>query len=231
MPDDTRVLDPAGEYTCKRCGQRFTRTRRVRGQRPHYCSPKCQVAAAHERGQARIQPVPCEWCGNMFQPIRESTRTSVCDRCSKLPRKCPLPPNHWARWYGKTSTWRPVCPTCGDKYVQDLQVTTTTVYCSRKCAKKAERDRRWARQRDAFVAEVPRAYIYRRDRYRCQLCGKPLAMSESVPHPNAPTLDHVIPLARGGTHEPSNVQAAHFLCNASKGDGYADAPEQMALIG
>jgi 5-methylcytosine-specific restriction endonuclease McrA len=33
----------------------------------------------------------------------------------------------------------------------------------------------------------------------------------------SPTIDHILPLARGGTHEPSNVQAAHFGCNAAKG--------------
>jgi len=44
-----------------------------------------------------------------------------------------------------------------------------------------------------------------------------------VPHPLAPTIDHVVPLAAGGLHEPANVQLAHFLCNARKSDrGEAD---------
>jgi 5-methylcytosine-specific restriction endonuclease McrA len=52
----------------------------------------------------------------------------------------------------------------------------------------------------------------------CRLCGDPMMMGQAVPHPKAPTIDHVIPLAKGGTHEPANVQAAHFLCNSIKGD-------------
>jgi 5-methylcytosine-specific restriction endonuclease McrA len=56
------------------------------------------------------------------------------------------------------------------------------------------------------------------------LCGEPLAMAEQVPHPLAPTIDHVIPLARGGWHAPDNVQAAHFLCNSRK----SDRPQEVA---
>lgn len=78
------------------------------------------------------------------------------------------------------------------------------------------RDRRRARKRDAFVEIVRRAEIFARDLWRCMLCGEPLAMAEQVPHPLAPTIDHVIPLARGGAHAPWNVQAAHFLCNSRK---------------
>lgn len=74
------------------------------------------------------------------------------------------------------------------------------------------------RERAAFVAPVSPAAIYARDEFTCKLCGDPLAMAEVVPHPLAPTIDHVLALANGGTHEPANVQAAHFLCNVRKSD-------------
>ncbi len=91
------------------------------------------------------------------------------------------------------------------------------------------KDRRRARKRLAYVADVRRADIYARDKYRCQLCRRLLRMDVVVPHPKAAVLDHVIPLARGGTHEPANVQAAHFLCNSRKSDG--GGGEQLLLIG
>jgi 5-methylcytosine-specific restriction endonuclease McrA len=81
-----------------------------------------------------------------------------------------------------------------------------------------KRHRRRARARAAFVETVRRAEIFARDEYRCLLCGGALAMAECVPHPLAPTIDHVLPLARGGAHAPWNVQAAHFLCNSRKRD-------------
>lgn len=34
----------------------------------------------------------------------------------------------------------------------------------------------------------------------------------------SPSIDHVIPLSRGGAHAMGNVQSAHLRCNSSKGD-------------
>ncbi len=33
---------------------------------------------------------------------------------------------------------------------------------------------------------------------------------------NADSVDHIIPHAKGGTDDPSNLQAAHMTCNKSK---------------
>jgi len=41
-------------------------------------------------------------------------------------------------------------------------------------------------------------------------------MSLKAPHPLSMSIDHIIPLSRGGTHEPDNVQLAHFICNSIK---------------
>lgn len=37
-------------------------------------------------------------------------------------------------------------------------------------------------------------------------------------HLDAPEMDHVVPLARGGAHDPSNVVPACSQCNSSKRD-------------
>lgn len=34
----------------------------------------------------------------------------------------------------------------------------------------------------------------------------------------AMTLDHIIPLSKGGSHTADNLQCAHFMCNSKKGD-------------
>lgn len=76
--------------------------------------------------------------------------------------------------------------------------------------------RRRARKKGAFVETVRRAVIYARDGWVCQLCGEPVP---KVPYPDplSPSLDHVIPLIRGGKHAPDNVQLAHLRCNLRKG--------------
>ncbi|MFD6364360.1 HNH endonuclease [Streptomyces roseolus] len=52
----------------------------------------------------------------------------------------------------------------------------------------------------------------------CHLCGEVIDREQTAPQPLAPTLDHVIPIARGGGHTMVNVRAAHFICNSSKSD-------------
>lgn len=69
---------------------------------------------------------------------------------------------------------------------------------------------RRARLKGAFVEAVDPRVVFDRDRGICQLCNA--AIGESEWH-----IDHVIPLARGGTHEYSNVQLAHAKCNIAKG--------------
>ena len=53
----------------------------------------------------------------------------------------------------------------------------------------------------------------------CGICGKPVDMSLKYPHPMAPTIDHIVPVAKGG-HPSSleNLQLSHFSCNRQKSD-------------
>jgi len=56
-----------------------------------------------------------------------------------------------------------------------------------------------------------RANIYLRDRNRCQYCGHKFSSSEL-------SLDHVIPISRGGKSTWENVVCACLRCNVKKGN-------------
>ena len=53
-------------------------------------------------------------------------------------------------------------------------------------------------------------FVYREYHGNCAICGKWVKASEA-------SLDHKIPLARGGHHTRDNVQLTHLRCNLSKG--------------
>ncbi len=53
----------------------------------------------------------------------------------------------------------------------------------------------------------------------CGICGKPVDFSYKYPHPLSPTVDHIVPVAKGGhPSDISNLQLAHRYCNRAKSD-------------
>lgn len=56
-----------------------------------------------------------------------------------------------------------------------------------------------------------RTRILIRDGYCCQYCGQE----------DATTVDHIVPISKGGTDEPDNLVAACTRCNYSKNDRIA----------
>ena len=64
-----------------------------------------------------------------------------------------------------------------------------------------------------FRRQVTNTFLFARDDYQCQYCGRranELKTRESL------TRDHLIPMSRGGTNEWSNVVTACSSCNTRK---------------
>ena len=66
-----------------------------------------------------------------------------------------------------------------------------------------------------FRRQVTNTFLFARDHYRCQYCGRPA--TELRPR-EALTRDHVIPISRGGTNDWTNVVTACSPCNTRKGN-------------
>ncbi|MEU1497264.1 HNH endonuclease signature motif containing protein [Streptomyces sp. NPDC005732] len=156
-----------------------------------YCSHSCWYKASH----ARHAQVEMAW-----KPLLRAPRLATVILTRPLRR----------RWFSAR------CPMCSTWFVTD---NPRDQNCSRRCGRRAAKDRRRALERGAFVEHVSRREVYVRDQWTCQLCGEAVLRDEVVPHPQAPTLDHIVALSQGGTHELSNVQLAHFYCNTIKNDG------------
>lgn len=74
----------------------------------------------------------------------------------------------------------------------------------------AKNQRRRALKYGSLVENVDPIAIYKRENGICQLCGNAVIRNET-------TMDHKIPLSRGGEHSKENLQLAHRSCNSSKG--------------
>ena len=63
----------------------------------------------------------------------------------------------------------------------------------------------------ATAERFSRTDVWKRDSGVCHICGQ--VCDERNWH-----LDHLVPLTRGGTHQPANVAVAHPRCNMSRGN-------------
>lgn len=185
--------------TCERCGARF---QKVRGSLGLYCSKACTADAA------RIYASPQEAKRAERQRWKERTGWRPVERA---PAKDPAPKP--ARQCAECSAV--FTPAYGDK---------RRTFCSDKCSTKVARriagknHRKRARHHGVAYEPVSRVKLFERDRWRCQVCGvrTPKRLMGSI-EPNAPEMDHRIPMAMGGPHTWANLQCACRRCNGAKG--------------
>jgi 5-methylcytosine-specific restriction endonuclease McrA len=197
------------ECVCVGCGIAFMP--KV-AERNKFCSREC---AFKHRG--RNKPIVhrdaityCQTCGKQL----DNHMRKRCVECNKEKARIDM--------YKRNATSR-ACTVCGKAFIPEHKGGGYAQCCiehkriAQREQKKTSKTSRKAKKRGAYVAPVNYKEIYARDNGRCQLCGKKVDPVTRDIHKNCGTLDHIIPLALGGTHEPKNVQLAHFMCNSLKG--------------
>jgi 5-methylcytosine-specific restriction endonuclease McrA len=225
----------SGVVTCGFCGRE---ARRV-SQRQLYCSRRCKGRAKERRKRVRARkPLVsrvCPECGARFDTNR--ARQEFCTkRCGDLSR---TRVRDRARVY--PSTARPpverVCERCGAAFQAAGIAINLRRFCSRRCARLSRPTTPGAgahgghrRRADEYGCEYKTGLSWRlllaEDGPACWLCGEDVDPADKrlsgrswtvgVRHPS---VDHVVPLARGGHHVRSNVRLAHMGCNSARGAG------------
>ena len=137
------------------------------------------------------------------------------------------------RGYVKPHTEMSVCKECGCMFIKPVN-RKDQEFCSDECRKahshRIHDPKRRARKRNCSECEeIDIKDVAKRDHGICYLCGEPVDWNDytysngkKVVHRNYPSVDHVIPLIKGGAHAMSNVRLAHLGCNSSKGTKDAD---------
>ena len=123
----------------------------------------------------------------------------------------------WDRRYREAST--------------DIRAAQAAAYYLRNVEKIKARSRDWEKANPEKVSE-------KRQRYRarlknaaegpvdvdalwtglCNICGDPIDVSLRKPDLMCRSIDHIIPLSKGGTHTQDNLAWVHLLCNLRKGN-------------
>lgn len=85
-----------------------------------------------------------------------------------------------------------------------------------------------AKRYGCFYEPVNRVSVFKRDKWRCYVCGCQVIQSNEWV-PNQATLDHIIPLSKGGPHAYVNVRTCCQLCNSTKRDKI-ESPIQLNIF-
>ena len=167
----------------------------------------------------------CKHCNKKYKP-KMRTESFFCTRkCKDLFRRLD---NKRALIESKSER---ICVGC--EKVIPKTARADKKWCSEECALNA-RGHTMNIQRRIRTSEddqdFKRIEIYERDGWICQLCKKAVNPKLTFPHPACASLDHVIPLSRGGGHKTTNVQLAHLRCNTSRGNKVLNLSPRPPLI-
>lgn len=195
---------------CSCCGKEFTVF--ASGKNRKYCSVKCRgISDRTLKGTNRT----CVICGKSYEPIHKKQKC-----CS---RDCQTKATNQALVEGLFNI-KKTCTVCGSQFTP---IRVNQEFCSKACREKnyntlnpdygsAKRGRYRARLANAEHKPYSATEIFQRDGWRCGICGGKVNKKKKYPDPLSASIDHIIPLSRGGCDTEDNVQLSHLKCNVSK---------------
>lgn len=120
-----------------------------------------------------------------------------------------------------------ICRRCGAEFF--CHPNSKQRFCTVRCSEAAyheahDIDRRQRKKKAVVDRDINLASVFERDNGVCYICGNPCDFNDYIIKNgkrcacgNYPSIDHVIPLAKGGLHAWENVRLAHIGCNSRKG--------------
>ena len=209
-----RVLDEYGLYVveetklCIGCGEEF-KPSRYGSRNQKYCSDHCRYLGNKGIRYIVKRLKKCRYCNTTY-----ITKDENKEFCSGTCRKKEKRFNEMVERGPKS------CLYCGNSFY-----SPTKHYCSDECKRKAARVKdelrkserlKRARSNGQFDADIDIYKLIERDGEYCYLCGDGVHFNNHYNDPKYPTIEHVMPIARGGTHSWDNVKVACRECNTRK---------------
>lgn len=221
---------------CKHCGEDFIPTAK-RGPVSTYCSERCRGrnskgpgTAAYARDLERrrrknaearaARPRPdCIICGSPVEPPRRTLCSDKCrrrrnaDLMMEMQRAYKAEHGIWhSRQWEPKRDWEKAR---AYSKARNAEIPVRKRYPATFAAKDARRRMKLAQ---ATVEVFDPMEVFDRDGWVCQLCNEPVDRDAEYPDPGYRSLDHIVPISKGGEHSRRNTQLAHLGCNVSKGN-------------
>lgn len=219
---------------CAVCGKTFQTTHRTR----KYCSQECQWEAMRKEKPKGI----CTFCGREFIAKRATAKGNFCSHecqvaflktqrarkieahkeeiqrkkeiIERLKREREQELRRLREEKRRSRVF--ACKECGEIF---LGRSINSKYCSDKCRRKAvnnQHDRRLKRCEKRDYGITLRK-VFEKGGGVCCICSRRLSMESDPNCESHPSIDHIIPISKGGDHTWDNVQLLCRRCNSQKG--------------
>jgi len=172
----------------------------------------------------------CRICGNQFSAGRNSRQVLCSTKCKRMDRTIRAKINHRERTQTPKETH---CAECGVWFTTLVRTQFDQHYCSLECSKRycTRLVRHTRRERCVVPNGTNRGAVslkkqHKKHNGRCQICGCATKMlKEYAPH--QATVDHIVPLSKGGLHVEDNLQLSCMACNSYKCDALTDGRQLL----
>ena len=204
--EDNKVI-----MRCKACNEALKRNTKLVWQRGITCNA-CKKHQTIEKQREKQ---------NLLNEIRtqRAVLRKLITRLEKAKRK-------YSDKANKTITKE--CACCGKEF---KTTRTAQVYCCKQCANKAQnkvhelKRERHIKNNGLIDKDITLLKLFEREKGICYLCGCECDYNDCETTDNVfivgktyPSIDHIIPISKGGTHSWDNVKLAHVSCNSKKRD-------------
>ena len=127
------------------------------------------------------------------------------------------------------------CKVCGNIFIGTKRSACCSDICKKKYQNRQHDLRRRIKNKSNINNDISLEKLMQRDEGICKICGRQVDINDYyytdegyfIAGDNYPSIDHIIPLAKGGTHTWNNIQLAHRHCNSIKCDNIIEQEEKQ----
>lgn len=200
-------------------------------------NPDLEYYSGYKTSEDKVQ-LRCKKCGTIFERYASCVRKKKKIRCyqceknetarkkdlEKQKKQLEKEATNYSNLFIGNMMFS-ICEECGEIVYGNRR------YCSQKCNQKAlDRKKDYKRRsrmknNGNYDYTISLTKLIKRDNNICYLCGKECNLNDYTYNGNTfiagnyyPSIEHIVPLSKGGTHTWNNIKLAHRICNTLKKD-------------
>lgn len=228
--------NPRYNKICPLCNKKF----KTNNKSQIYCSKECVHESLKKSKKHRVGI--CKNCGKEFEIKRIDVNTFCSRDCSfqwlkgnalankelkKIQQEKEKTEKNKLKSFKLTEqkqkyieSHTKICIECGTRFIAKYGRKCCSVECRKKRNNRLQdiNRRHKLKENGKINWSITLKKLYKRDKGICHLCGKKVDMNLDINDNWYGSIDHVIPVSKGGTHTWDNVKLAHRKCNSLKRD-------------